>query len=182
MRTPFPAISAAVLGCLFTLPAAVAHGADGEAAPLGLKPEDAARNAAESGPATAGGGLVRTIVGLAVVLGVIYGLHWVLKQVKASKEEQTSGSGLNTLATLPLGPNRSLHLIRAGAELVLVGTGEHGVTPIRTYSEAEARSLGLLPDDDDDDAGFVATTAPAPARVAKVGGLVQTLRARTVIR
>ena len=60
--------------------------------------------------------------------------------------------GLETVATLPLGPNRSLHLVRAGDELVLVGVAEHGVTPIRTYSEDEARALGpprATPDDDD---------------------------------
>lgn len=175
MRTPFPALTAAVVGCLLLLPA-TAFGAEGEATPLGLDREAPARAAAESAPG-AGGGLVRTIVGLAVVLGVIYGLHWVLKQVKASKEEHRSGTGLNTLATLPLGPNRSLHLIRAGSELVLVGTGDHGVTPIRTYSEGEARELGLLGDDDGED-----EAAPVAARATLASGLVQTLRARTVIR
>jgi len=188
MRT-FPALSAAVLGCLLTLPAA-AFGANGEGTPLGLRPEGAARAAADSAPGAGGGGLVRTIVGLAVVLGVIYGLHWVLKQVKAAKEERHAGTGLDTLATLPLGPNRSLHLIRAGSELVLVGTGEHGVTPIRTYSEDEARALGLLDAgadaDADADAVSGAAAVPgalsAPARTPVLAGLVQTLRARTVIR
>ncbi len=87
---------------------------------------------------------MRTIVGLAVVIGVIYGLTWVLKQIKASKAESTTatGGGLETLATLPLGTNRTLHLVRAGDEVVLLGSGEAGVTPIRTYSEAEARALG----------------------------------------
>ena len=92
--------------------------------------------------------MVRTIVGLAVVLGVIYGLHWVLKQVKASREEKASGVGLKTLATLPLGQSRAMHLVRAGDEVVLVGVGEHGVTPIRTYGEHEARALGLLAEED----------------------------------
>ena len=55
-----------------------------------------------------------------------------------------SASGLKTLATLPLGPNRSMQLVRAGNEVVLVGVGEAGVTPIRTYGEHEARALGLL--------------------------------------
>ena len=40
-----------------------------------------------------------------------------------------TGCGLESMATLPLGPNRSLHLVRAGGEVVLVGVGEHGVTP-----------------------------------------------------
>ncbi len=90
---------------------------------------------------------MRTIVGLAIVIGVIYGLYWVLKQVKASREEKASGVGLETLATLPLGQNRAMHLVRAGDEVVLIGVGEAGVTPIRTYGENEARALGLLGDD-----------------------------------
>jgi len=54
------------------------------------------------------------------------------------------GIGLSTEASMPLGPNRSVHLIRAGRELVLVGSAEHGIVPIRTYTEDEARELGLL--------------------------------------
>ena len=66
---------AAVLGCLLLAPAALA--ADGESTPLNLdKPKVDASQAAQ--PA-AGGGLVRTIVGLAIVIAVIYGLYWVLK-------------------------------------------------------------------------------------------------------
>jgi hypothetical protein len=44
-----------------------------------------------------------------------------------------------------------MHLVRAGSEVVLVGVGEGGVTPIRTYGENEARALGLLVDEEDDD-------------------------------
>jgi flagellar protein FliO/FliZ len=93
---------------------------------------------------SSGGSLVRTIVGLAVVIGVIYGLYWILKQVKSSREEKASGTGLTALATLPLGAQRSLQLVRAGRELHLVGVSEHGVTPVRTYSEEEADAAGLL--------------------------------------
>ena len=160
----------AVLGLFLLAPVALA--ADGERTPLKLEDTDSAPAQAAG---TAGGGLVRTIVGLAVVIGVIYGLYWILKQVKASREESASGEGLETLATLPLGTNRSLHLVRAGQEIVLVGAGEHGVTPIRTYSDAEARALGLLGEE-------TAETAeePKPARI-KVN-LLDQLRRRTVIR
>ena len=120
----------ALAGVLLT--PALALAADGEQTPLAL--DGAAGKSAESVGATGGGGIVRTIVGLAVVIGVIYGLTWVLKQVRSSKQDSAEGAGLTTLATLPLGTNRSLHLVRAGDEIVLVGAGEHGVTPIRTYS------------------------------------------------
>ena len=163
-------VGTAVVGLFLLAPAALA--ADGERTRLNLSDDSAPAQAAGS----TGGGLVRTIVGLAIVIGVIYGLYWVLKQVKASREETASGDGLETLATLPLGTNRSMHLVRAGQEIVLVGAGEHGVTPIRTYSEPEARALGLIVDEVpelDEDA--------KPARKV-TGSFLDNLRKLTVIR
>jgi len=52
-------------------------------------------------------------------------------------------------------PGRLDHLVRAGREIVLVGAAEHAVTPLRVYTEDEARELGLLDDDDDDDLGAI---------------------------
>jgi flagellar protein FliO/FliZ len=173
----FKSAGTAVLGLFLLAPAALA--ADGERTPLKLADPDAAPAQAAGGT---GSGLVRTIVGLAIVIGVIYGLYWILKQVKASREDSSTGDGLTTLATLPLGTNRSIHLVRAGHEIVLVGAGEHGVTPIRTYSEAEARALGLIPADED---VFEATVAVAgeiePPRKGK-GSFLDNLRRMTVIR
>jgi flagellar protein FliO/FliZ len=178
---------AAVLGCVLLAPVALA--ADGESTPLNLPAQSARQAAPSSG---GGGGLVRTIVGLAVVLAVIYGLYWVLKQVKAAREEKSSGQGLEPLATLPLGANRSLQLVRAGSEVVLLGVGEGGVTPIRTYTEAEARILGLLGDAGEPGLG----EGPVPRRLGAGGDPfvakptfrealsrgVDDLRKRTVIR
>jgi flagellar protein FliO/FliZ len=168
---------AALFGLLLLAPATFA--ADRERTPLNL--EDGAETSAQAA-GSAGGSLVRTIVGLAVVIGVIYGLYWVLKQVKAAREEKASGTGLHTLATLPLGGTRSLQLVRAGREIVLIGIGEHGVTPIRTYGEAEARMLGLLESEQDE-------IEPAPARPAlpapgkpSLRRALDDLRAKTVIR
>lgn len=126
-----------------------------------------------------GGGLLRTIVGLAVVIGVIYGLYWVLKRVKVSREDRSSGSGLHAIATLSLGPNRSMQLIRSGPDVVLVGVSEQGVTPIKVYSEQEARDAGFLdPVEADTPAppapGFTSgTRAPRASTVgARVGDLI----------
>jgi len=160
-------VGAAVLGCLLTAP--VAFAANGEDTPLHLPSGTSSKPASSSGPG--GGSIVRTIVGLLVVIGVIYGLTWVLKQVKASKSQTATGGGLETLATLPLGTNRTLHLVRAGEEVVLLGSGEAGVTPIRTYGEAEARALGLLEDE-----------LPDVDVISTERGLLSKLRAWTVIR
>jgi flagellar protein FliO/FliZ len=97
--------------------------------------------------ASSGGSIARTIVGLGIVILVIFGLRWVLKQFKAGREKKAAGGGLSSMATLPLGQNRSLHVVRAGREVLVVGSGEHGVTPVRSYSEEEARALGLLEDE-----------------------------------
>jgi flagellar protein FliO/FliZ len=152
--------------------------ASGEKTPLHL---DTGVGTTTSHVGSSGGSIVRTVVGLALVIGVIYGLTWVLRQVKGSKEEKQLGSALASVATLPLGPNRSLHLIRAGEELVLLGVAEHGVTPIRTYAEDEARAAGLL--------DIQAPAAKAPARTLQLTAarttatdVLASLRAMTVRR
>jgi flagellar protein FliO/FliZ len=157
---------------------ALAVAADGERTPLGI--EAAAKEDAPQQVGASGGSIVRTIVGLAVVIGVIYGLTWVLKQVKNSKTDGAAGTGLETLATLPLGANRSLHLVRAGAEIVLVGAGEHGVTPIRTYTEAEAREAGLL--EEETAVGAMDGLEPEVfGAETRRGRFIDELRKRTVI-
>jgi flagellar protein FliO/FliZ len=91
---------------------------------------------------SAGGSIVRTIIGLGIVIAVIYGLTWVIRQAKAVKSPAT-GYGLEQLASLPMGTNRSVALVRVGAELHLLGVSEQGITGIRVYSEEEAYELGL---------------------------------------
>jgi flagellar protein FliO/FliZ len=160
---------------VLTSPAAAATAEDRTPLNLDGVKQPAEKAASEGG----GGGIARMVVGLAVVLAVIYGLSWVAKQVKASKEGSATGGSLTAISSLPLGPNRAVHLIRAGNDLVLLGAAEKGVTPIRTYTEAEARAAGLLGDDDTPLLPAVGTTGGA-ARPA--GGLVESLRQRTVRR
>jgi flagellar protein FliO/FliZ len=175
MRTLPALIPAAVAACLLTAPSADA--ASGENTPLNLGPD----STAPAAHAASGGGLVRTIVALLVVCAVIYGITWLLKKVKGAKEATATGTSLESLATLPLGTNRALHLVRAGTEVVLLGSAEHGVTPIRRFSEAEAVQLGLL----DGTTGAtldVLAASPQPGRPQTIGGLLEALRRRTVIR
>jgi flagellar protein FliO/FliZ len=160
--------AAMALASLLLDPHVALAAATGEKTPLNLKDTPTTTHVG------GGGSIVRTIVGLAVVIGVIYGLYWVLKQVKASREEKASGTGLTALATLPLGAQRSLQLVRAGRELHLVGVSEHGVTPVRTYSEDEADAAGLLdiePDEDGPENGG-----------GVVSSVIDELRRRTVRR
>jgi flagellar protein FliO/FliZ len=177
VATAFSSLLLTTSSALAAAPPAAKHGED---TPIDLKDVPTT-----STHAAGGGSIVRTIVGLAVVIGVIYGLYWVLKQVKSSREEKASGQGLAALATLPLGPSRSLQLVRAGRELVLIGVSEHGVTPVRTYSEDEAEAAGLLDLELDDDAprngnGNGHGAAAGASRV--LAGVIDDLRRRTVRR
>ena len=164
------AFLAACAGTLLGAPPVLAA-SNSESTPLNLPSTDQAQ-AASGG----GGGLIRTFVGLAIVLAVIYGLYWVLKQVKASRESAASGQGLESIATIPLGPNRALHLVRAGRELVLLGVAEQTVVPIRSWSEDEARALGLL--DTETFAADAPTAPPSPAQTLR--DLLARLQQRTV--
>jgi flagellar protein FliO/FliZ len=176
------AVATALTSLLLTSPTAFAA-TSSENTPLNLK--DVPANQA---PGTGGGSIVRTIVGLAVVIGVIYGLYWVLKQVKSSREEKASGQGLAAISTLPLGPGRSLQLVRTGRDLVLLGVTEHGVTPVRSYSEDEAEAAGLLDLEGDEDGynGNAGGNGNGNGSRGSAGGVVHgviaELRRRTVRR
>ncbi|HEX5145429.1 MAG TPA: flagellar biosynthetic protein FliO [Conexibacter sp.] len=142
--------AAATFACVALLPAspALAAGASAPARSGESTPVDLTGASNPGGSHVGGGGsIVRTIVGLAIVIGVIYGVAWVLRQVKASRQPKATGSGLAPLASVPLGSGRSVQLVRAGTDLVLLGVAEQGVVPIRTYTQEEARAAGLVDDD-----------------------------------
>ena len=145
-------------------PIFAAVAAHGENQLLELGSSSTASNAASSG-----GSIARTIVGLGIVILVIFGLRWVLKQFKHGREKKAAGGGLSSMATLPLGQNRSLHVVRAGREVLVVGSGEHGVTPVRSYSEEEARALGLIEDEGPDESPGLAAGAAPPLKMKSDG-------------
>jgi len=111
----------------------------GENAPLDLGPVTSGTHSSGSGAS-----IVRTIVGLAIVIAVIWGLSWILRQVKAGRDPRTSSAGLTSLAALTLSTGRSVHLVRAGNDYLLLGSAEQGVVPIHRYTEEEAREAGLM--------------------------------------
>jgi flagellar protein FliO/FliZ len=142
--------AAAVLGarllafaCLLVLawPASTlaASKASGENTPLNLSPSSPGTHTTSTG----GASIVRTIVGLAIVIAVIWGLAWIMRQVKAGRDPQVSTAGLASVAQLTLGSGRSVHLVRAGNDYVLLGAAEQGLVPIHRYTEAQAREAGL---------------------------------------
>ena len=167
MTKPIPlsraaAQAAAVLGaCLlaFACPASAytpATKTGGESTPLNLAPTTSSAHTSSGGAS-----LVRTIVGLAIVIAVIWGLYWILRQVKAGRDPNIASAGLASVAALTLSTGRSVHLIRAGSDYILVGSGEHGLVPIHRYTEAQALEAGLPLTDD--------IEAPRPRRSLLAG-------------
>ena len=171
-----PAVAAACSGCLLTAP--LARAASGENTPLHLGSDTTVQTA----HASSSGGIIRTIVALLAVVAVIYGITWLLKKVKSTKAATASGTSLESLATLPLGTNRTLHLVRAGTEVVLLGSAEHGVTPIRHFSEAEAIQIGLLEGTTGATLDVLSGLPATGRRPPTIGGLMDALRHKTVIK
>lgn len=159
--------------------AAAAAKATGDDAPLDLGGRESGGE--QVGPG--GGSAARVLVGLLVVVGVIYGVTWLLKQLKGGREEASAGAGLTQVTTLPLQGGAALSLVRVGDELLLLGSGANGATTLRRWSEDEARELGLWPDDSPyHDGPATPGGGGGGAVVAIFGRSVRALQARTVRR
>ena len=105
---------------------------------------------ASAGASAGGGGTVlRMLLALAVVIALIFGLYKILRRT-ANRNDRTvrSDGRITVVASAPLAHSRSLHLVRVGEELVLVGAGAQAVTPIRVYSAEESRMIALDEPDD----------------------------------
>jgi flagellar protein FliO/FliZ len=127
--------------------AQAATGATGEQTPLHLSTSGAAHVASAGG---SGSGIVRTIIALVVVIGIIFAISKILKAVKGRDAVRASGNGLEQIATLPIAAGKAVSLLRSGTDIILLGVGDHGVTPIKTYTEDEAIAAGIdLPEDDE---------------------------------
>jgi flagellar protein FliO/FliZ len=166
LRAAIPALGFAVLA--FACPAQAftpTSKSGSENLPLSLPATAGSSHTSTSGPS-----LVRTIVGLLIVIAVIWGLTWVLRQVKSSRERSGAGSGLSSMATLPLGSGRTLHLVRAGHDYLLLGSAEHGVVPISRYTEQQALEAGLLDADAEPPVEYRAPEDPTvPASTVRAG-------------
>lgn len=87
------------------------------------------------------GSIFRMIIGLVVVVGAIFGVHWLLKKWGTNRMQGVAGRAgiIDVVATTSLAQGRALHLVRIGDELVLVGATEQSITRI---GEFDATALG----------------------------------------
>ena len=155
-------------------PAALADKYTPDHTPLPASVTNGSGSAAPIGTGSSLGMVARTVVGLAIVLAVVYGIYWLLKTTTRARMAD-SGGRIEVLATTQLAANRTLHLVRCGDEVILVGAGEAGVTPLRVYAADEAAFAGLTTADEP-----VLLPAAEPATPRRWLSPVGTLRAWTV--
>jgi flagellar protein FliO/FliZ len=139
-----PSRASAAFGFALTLalvlPAASFAGGFKDRTPLPSAISNGATTTTQSGGAAGSGAFIRMIVGLAIVLAVIYGVYWLLKTYGKSKKQQGDGR-MEVVATTVLASNRTVHLVRVGEELILVGSAEQSITPLRVYDAEQTRRL-----------------------------------------
>ena len=104
-----------------------------------VNPESLPIPEGSSSPGNLSGGAGDTLLhlglGLVVVVGLIALVWYVLKRVQRSRYPAIDGAGkagglIDVVSTTPLGPNRSLHIVRVGEEIVLVGSTDHSITAL----------------------------------------------------
>ncbi|MFN8224928.1 MAG: flagellar biosynthetic protein FliO [Gaiellales bacterium] len=106
-----------------------------------LPPSVTGESGAPRATSSGAGAISRMVVGLGIVLAVIFGVYWLLKRVYGGRSSGRTGSGLEVVASVALGPNRTLQLVRVADELVLVGVAGDTVTAIRSWDAAQSRRL-----------------------------------------
>lgn len=95
--------------------------------------------ATSAGPVVAAFGiwdLVRMVLILGIVVGLIYGVFYLLKRGAGGRLPESNS--MRVLGNLQLPGNRTLHLVEAGRQVFLVGGGEHGVSLISEITDQES--------------------------------------------
>ena len=91
-----------------------------------------------SGPSTDIGPweFVKMFVILALVIGMILGFFWFMR--KLSVRNDGNDSPIKVLHTKSLGGNKNLQVVEVGTEVLLLGTGEGGISLIKDLTGTEA--------------------------------------------
>jgi flagellar protein FliO/FliZ len=112
---------------------------------------DSSASAAGTGTAAAGGqaaaattvrapgvgtwDFVRMLVVLALVVGLIYGMFWLLK--RGTRMKTPENEMIRVLGSRSLAGNRALHLVEVGRSVYLVGSAENGVNLVAEVRDQE---------------------------------------------
>jgi flagellar protein FliO/FliZ len=78
---------------------------------------------------------VRMLVVLALVVGLIYGLFWLLR--RGARMKTPENEMIRVLGSRSLAGNRALHLVEVGRSVYLVGAAESGVNLVAEVKDQE---------------------------------------------
>ncbi len=78
---------------------------------------------------------VRMLVVLALVVGLIYGLFWLLR--RGARFKSPESEMIKVLGSRNLAGNRALHLVEVGRSIYLVGSAENGVNLVAEVKDQE---------------------------------------------
>ena len=94
-----------------------------------------AADAAVKAPGVGTWDFVRMFVILALVVGCIYGLFWLLR--RGSRPKSPENEMIRLLGSRSLAGNRALHLVEVGRDIYLVGSAENGVNLVAEVKDQE---------------------------------------------
>ena len=112
------------------------------AAERALSLDDSGTGIAQPIPGTSVLSILRVLLTLAVVAAAIYGIVFFIKRL--SRGSTAQDPFLKTLASTPLGLNRSAHIVSVGSRAWLVGAAESGVSLISEIDDQDILNEMLL--------------------------------------
>jgi flagellar protein FliO/FliZ len=114
---------------------AAGNAAAGNAAATGSSTGAAAAPTAIRAPGVGTWDFVRMLVVLALVVGLIYGVFWLLK--RGSRMKTPENEMIRVLGSRSLAGNRALHIVEVGRNMYLVGSAENGVNLVAEVKDQE---------------------------------------------
>lgn len=89
--------------------------------------------------------LLQVFVSLAVVIGLMVGLLWILRRVNGVSRATGSGAALSVVASVGLGQRERAVLIEAGDKQILVGVAPGHIATLHVFDEPVAKPATKAP-------------------------------------
>lgn len=87
----------------------------------------------EKVPGVSSADLLTVVLGLAIVMGLIFGCAWLIKRMGAMPA--AGGGAIKVLAVLPLGARERVTLVEVGGKQLLLGVTATQITTLHTFDE-----------------------------------------------
>ena len=118
---------------------------EGRGSPLPLaRPGSGASNSLREGPAapTSGGSIVTVVSSLAIVLGLLFGVTWLMRRAGPAGSQPLPSDVVQVLGRAMLSPRQQMQLVRIGDKLVLIANTPAGVQTLTEITDrAEVQRL-----------------------------------------